>query len=424
MSTAVEALQSNEVYLPRMRQRQGRTLSARQINAIRWATHMLGWQKRRILMLGSLLRALENDRSDLSLLLKLQLAILTSLRTTERNLQRNQTQAFTLKQRLRTQRLPKEDAGEIKVLIRECRERVDHHRWLLTVWRAFGDGIAFLYLDKWAVKPLLYNLGNPDEKSPAGSIRGKLGLQNEIRILKVFLERGIPAVLNDITNCIRHGDICLLGGSDPFLVEVKSSKNTNTRTDRQIANIQSIHEYHRTDLAQNVRGVPEIMRVALSRHEVHYQALLNKGIETALTTKYCSFEPEAGMRLVVLASGSKKVLDQAFSGFRISTLQFWNEAKNEGHWGVYYPYVLSIRSLDNLYAFLSGQVYVTVAYDFEAIRKVAKRYSLALTTTDDQVWPIQLEWLGSAQPELAYVRLSSHFLGRMAGPPHSVVIAV
>ena len=35
MSTAVEALQSNDVYLPRMRQRQGRTLSARQINAIR-----------------------------------------------------------------------------------------------------------------------------------------------------------------------------------------------------------------------------------------------------------------------------------------------------------------------------------------------------------------------------------------------------
>ncbi len=35
ISPAVEALQSNEVYLPRMHQQQGRTLSARQINAIR-----------------------------------------------------------------------------------------------------------------------------------------------------------------------------------------------------------------------------------------------------------------------------------------------------------------------------------------------------------------------------------------------------
>jgi len=35
ISTAVEALQSNEVYLPRMHQWQDRTLSARQINAIR-----------------------------------------------------------------------------------------------------------------------------------------------------------------------------------------------------------------------------------------------------------------------------------------------------------------------------------------------------------------------------------------------------
>jgi len=36
ISAAVEALQSNEVYLPRMRQRQGRTLSARQISAVPW----------------------------------------------------------------------------------------------------------------------------------------------------------------------------------------------------------------------------------------------------------------------------------------------------------------------------------------------------------------------------------------------------
>jgi hypothetical protein len=39
----------------------------------------------------------------------------------------------------------------------------------------------------------------------------------------------VPALLVDLTNTIRHGDICLMGESDPCLIEMKASKNLDSR---------------------------------------------------------------------------------------------------------------------------------------------------------------------------------------------------
>jgi hypothetical protein len=302
----------------------------------------------------------------------------------------------------------------LKTKIESRETRLDHYKWLLSVWRIFGDGIAFLYLDKWAIKPLLYNIHDPNTKDSAGSILGKPGLANELKVLRGFIEKGVPALLNDLTNCIRHGDICILTSNDPMLIEVKSSSNTNARTDRQLQSIQSIHDYHRTDQAKNVRGTPHLHRVALSRGETHYRHLFDKGISTAMKEGHYFAEPEAGMRFVCTTTGAKKVLDKVFADFTPSTAFFLNQLKNDNDWGVYFPYVLSIRSLENLYAFLDGQVYLTVLYDFTALGKAARRRSLALTLTSDPVWPVQLDWLRNTHPEPALVRLSGHFIGRMA----------
>lgn len=375
---------------------------------------MLGPHKRRIFALGSMLRELEHDLTNLQLLLRLQLAVLAALKNTERASAVNRAQLKEFKHALRVHRLPKPDSLKLKAKIKRCEERLDHHKWLITVWRAFGDGIAFLYLDKWAIKPLLYNIHDPEAKDHPGSLLGKPGLANELRVLKAFIAASIPALLNDLTNCIRHGDICLLGSHDPVLIEVKSSTNTNARTQRQIDGIQSIHNYHRTDQATNVRGAPRLHRVALARKEIHYRSLLDQGISTALEVGHYAAEPEAGTRLVVTTKSTKKILDEVFGGFSPSAIYFLNQLKNENGWGVYFPYVLSIRSLENLYAFLDGKVFLLVAFDLSAISTTARRRGLSLTESTDAVWPIQVNWLKNTSQEPAFVRVSGHFLGRIA----------
>lgn len=375
---------------------------------------MLGSHKRCIFKLGSMLRALENNREDLQLLLRLQIAILASHKSTERAISKNRGRLGELKRVLKVQRLPKLEALKLKASIKRCEAHLDRHKWLLSIWRAFGDGIAFLYLDKWAIKPLLYNIQDPNKKEHAGSILGKSGLKNELKLLRTIIGSGIPALLNDLTNCIRHGDICLLTSNDPQLIEVKSSTNTNARTQRQIENIQSIHDYHRTDQAKNVRGVPHLQRTELSRQETHYRDLLDASIDSALKIGHVMAEPEAGTRLIATTSSSKETWDKVFSGFIPSAFYILNTLKNENEWGVYFPYTLSIRSLDNLYAFLDGQVFLVVAFDMVPLAIAARRRGFVLSQTADPTWPIQLDWLRKTHPEPAQARMSSHFLGRMA----------
>lgn len=375
---------------------------------------MLGLHRQRIFKLGSMLRSLELNLANFQLLLEMQLEILAAVKATERAIGLSQSRLSDQKRALKVQRLPKPEARMLKAQIEARETRLDHYKWLLSVWRAFGDGIAFLYLDKWAMKPLLYNIHDPNTKDHAGSILGKSGLANELKVLRGIIQSGVPALLNDLTNCIRHGDICVLASHDPMLIEVKTGGNISSRAQRQLQNIQSIHEYHRTDQAKNVRGAPLLHRIALSRRETHFRGLFDDGIATALKVGHFMAEPEAGLRFVCTTTRSTEVLDKLFLNFAPSAAYSLNQLKNENEWGVYFPYVLSIRSLDNLYAFLDGKVYLMVLFDFNALRSAARRRSLSLTETQDPTWPVQVDWLKNTHPEPALARLSSHFLGRMA----------
>lgn len=374
----------------------------------------LGRHRSQIVLYSERLQALHAAPHDLALLESLQVSLLESIKRTERRISIIRNRHTEQKRTLHTARLPKADASRVKTSIRRCESSIKHYLWLLSIWRAFGDGIAFIYLDKWAVKPLLYNIENPDAKSPPGSVLGKSGQRRELAVLRQIISSGVPALLTDITNCIRHGDVCLLDQPDPMLLEVKSSRNTNARTDRQASNINSIHEYLATDEARNVRSAEHVRRMALPSRELHYRELFDLAIAGARTNGSYSVTPEPAIRLVAFATSRKPALDQAFDGFTPSEVFLLNELKNEKAWGVYYPYTLAIREPSNLFAFLNGDVYLIVAFSHQAVAVAAKRRALAFSETSDPVWPIQLDWLFNKSKEPAYVRISNHFIARMA----------
>lgn len=375
---------------------------------------MLGYYRRHIIQLSLQLQLLRSHPDDLHLLVALQLQIISRIMYTERRISHYRAQLHALRRQFKSQRLSKTAAASLKRDISVMHRKVKQNQWLLFVWRCFGDGIAFAYLDKWAMKPLLYNVDNPGVKQGAGHITGKEGLKREIGILQEAVSVGVPALLTDITNSIRHGDVCLLAGNDPQLIEVKSSENTNLRVARQTESIRSIHSYLATDEAINVRGVPHIRRVEPSVPEKNYLDMLDGAIGTALADGLFVADLEPGTRLVVLGNVRRPDYSKIFSGIEQPTVYMLNVAKNEEAWGCYYPFSLALKTPDNLYAFLHGDVYMIVAFDLTWVQSRAAGMGLTFSVLNETDWVYQLEqpMIGSAEPMVG--KISRHFAARMA----------
>jgi hypothetical protein len=375
---------------------------------------MLGYYKRHIVQLSMQLQELRSHPDDLQLLVALQLEILARIIHMESKISRSREQLGALKRQLMARRLPKDAAANLKRDIAVKARKVKQSQWLLFVWRCFGDGIAFAYLDKWAMKPLLYNIDNPQVKQGAGHITGKEGLKWEIELLQRLANVGVPALLTDLTNSIRHGDICLLAGDDPYLIEVKSSENTNRRVERQTEDIRSIHSYLVTDQALNVRGVPHVKRIEHCVPEKNYIDMLDAAIGTALQEGLFVADLEAGTRLIVLGNVRRpdhsKILAKVFAGMEQPNIYMLNVAKNEQAWGCYYPFTLSLKTPDHLYAFLHGDVFVIVAFDLPRIQSLAAGLGLTFSVLDEPIWVYQFEHSVTGSTS----QISSHFATRMA----------
>lgn len=52
---------------------------------------------------------------------------------------------------------------------------------------------------------------------------------------------------------IRHGDVSLLGKDEPFIIEMKSSSNTNKRVERQKSNLEKLGSFIAKDEAKILR---------------------------------------------------------------------------------------------------------------------------------------------------------------------------
>lgn len=86
-----------------------------------------------------------------------------------------------------------------------------------------GDCLAFLYMDRFALKQTYFDVNSMNPKQSGGFISDKSGHETEVTWLEKAISYGVPAVLCDITNVLRYGDICLLGDKDPLPIEIKSS---------------------------------------------------------------------------------------------------------------------------------------------------------------------------------------------------------
>ena len=345
-----------------------------------------------------MLRAIEHDRGDFVSLKNLQLLLIDEIKRAERRVRELKSEA--------RQMATSATARKLKSL----EKRTAAAQTLIFVWKCFGDGIAFIYLDKYALKHTYLSATNNNAKQTAGFLLDKSGFDSEWALLESAMSHGVPAILADLTNTIRHGDLCLLGASDPYLIEVKSSKTRNSRAKRQKQDLQILQEFYENDHSNRLRGMGSVYREEHAIQEVDYGDALNDAIRQCLVDDVGIARPEAGLMYIALRTAAAKV-DEAFS--RIDIEQPWmfslNAAKNDRDWAPYYPFTLTIREFDHLWAFVRGDIFLMILVGPRQLEAIgARNGNTSKFDPDDDFYPLSVNLA-----EGGAMRIASQALARI-----------
>jgi len=317
---------------------------------------------------------------------------------------------------LRTKRpipLDKALAAQAKEDIQRYQAQVDEYHNLLSIFRSVGDALAFIYLDKWDIKPMAF-------REDAGFISGKKGAYLERRILRDAFKSGRIAIMNDLTDSLRYGDVTLLTEQGVLLVEAKSTRRANRRTKRQEEALDTIEGYLATGYAKDLyRPGWQIQRRPLHKQERHRRRELNELIRDAYAGTRNHVQVEDGLFYYIETTQTSAILDHLTSFLsdidgRCSETRlafYLNLLKHD--MVAYYPYVLSIEDPQALFDFYSGDLILLVLIDGEVMTKRLASEGLALSFHEDEEQSLVVDYLSPGNKEIGPMSISRHFFWRV-----------
>jgi hypothetical protein len=138
-----------------------------------------------------------------TLCLQIQETLIRKIIYQEHQIRRLRLDADQLKHQLRQSdglTPSRDEVRRITQQIHDLNERIADRKYIIQILRQIGDALAFSYLDKWDIRPLA-------AKQPPGFLSGKKGFRKELFFVRRIFKAGRIALLNDITNCLRYGDI-------------------------------------------------------------------------------------------------------------------------------------------------------------------------------------------------------------------------
>lgn len=328
---------------------------------------MIARRKVAFLRLCGILREIEADLDRIDLVKDLNLKILKEILGDEQHIVKARKELKELNRELKSSRLEKVAANSLRHSIRKRENSILRYQKQIYIWKCIGDGIAYAYIDPFSLKHAFFDTVSEDPKQSSGFISGKTGLTNELALLLNALDHNVPAVLSDATNVIRYGDICLLGGSDPVPIEVKSRSRVNQRGKRQAAKLEQLETFLQNDYAEGFRGGPHVARREI---EVAYRDCtdsLNQCIAEAMEKGHCVAFPEQGLAYIAIWGSAD--IPEIFEKVNFSkpVLVMLNQDKTDQNWAPYLPFVLSIRNIKHLYQFVVGNLNLMVVFDAAAV---------------------------------------------------------
>jgi hypothetical protein len=337
-----------------------------------------------------LIRTIESDPNDLASVRKLNLLIVKQVLQAEQAILRHRQTQRDLNKQLKTGRGTKQESQAIRAKLARVSHYIAAQDDQLFIWRCFGDALAYVYLDKFSIKHAFFETDSWGIKEDAGMLTGKEGLSGEVSLLIEAINARVPAVLCDITNTLRHGDVCLLGGSDPFLIEVKSSPKMNKRGKRQMAKLERLHSFLESDEAVDFRGSNGVTRrVNLAVPERDHVSELNECITRAKLDGECIVHPEPGVTYVAVYGQSDfDVIGAEIKGSSLAVFML-NADKNDHTWPPYTPFILNIKNEDHLLDFIEGRLFLIVLIDMQKLCDLIADDEWAVRYRPDHNYPIQ-----------------------------------
>lgn len=365
------------------------------------------------------LRQFEADPTNVAVLTDLQNDLYRCLSTVERRASRLNKNISAMRSRLRRERLPRERSRILKRNIARSTDRKQDYQDLCFFLRSIGDGVAFTMFDQYDLKPLAF-------KEHPGALIGKTGRRRELHILRRVLKHGVRVILCDLTNVLRYGDICYEKFGLPLFAEIKSSKNVNARTERQVEAIRKMALYLLSDETEGLYGIAgSFKRRSTTEHQRGHADKLTALIDEAYAKGTSWTEAEPGLRYIVMRRFKSSELDAATANMSRVVFDTLNHHKYSGIWASYFPFALSIRNPGQCLDFAAGKFVIAVAYDIARAQSIADACGYLLTTDPPRELhrdlpdnPQDYWWLLPKTPSPdpnrpEHIALGMHFLGRL-----------
>lgn len=281
----------------------------------------------------------------------------------------------------RSKLLVKEEAETAKKQIKRNQILVKEYQELLYLFKSIGDALAFIYIPRWDIKPMIFKEG-------PGHISGKVGFKLERQILNAVFQEGGVGILNDLTNCLRYRDLVVLQKGKPkLLLEVKSSSFQSARMLRQIMESENILDYLKHGETQ--REGYDIFRVDSHSPETYHLEAINQLIQEAQENEFGFMGVERGLYYYVETRVVPERIEQIMKSIGPNTMAFPLHIFKYNNLG-YFPFPLSIYDSHALFQFYSGDLILIVLIDKNVIIEVLNSQNLVVDFQSDEDWAVSI----------------------------------
>jgi hypothetical protein len=339
--------------------------------------------------------------------LEVQEELIKRIVSVERLIRASKATVSNCKRELATPSQNRTKARQTKARLQRAKAQLSAHNDFLEMLRTIGDAVAFTFGDRFDLKPLAF-------REASGFIGGKRGARLERAILRMAFDRGLVAILNDLTHTLRFGDVTVFRPDGTFMiVEAKSGRGGKySRNQRQIAAIREMAAYIETDVRQEAHG--EWRRVALKSNPSDHAAHVTQMAQALVPGGWVAKEVEPGLHYFIIDGSDNDALDPAgVFGALDKTKRYEllsvNDMKYE-RMG-YTPFPLLIRDPDLLCRFFAGEFVINILVCIDRVNELLAVHGLEVTPGNDSLmhWRVH----DKADVDLESF-VSAHLVGRLA----------
>jgi len=257
------------------------------------------------------------------------------------------------------------NSKELKNSISGLINKVKSYQNINYILHVVGDSIAYIYIDRWDIKPFQF-------KESAGFLSGKKGFESELKCFRYCYKVNCIAILNDLTNCLRHGDLTLIKKDSFKIIEIKSGWVSNKRTVRQQENLEHILKYLESDYTDNLydSSIP-CKRISYSTEPRYYVNELNNLIIHSKMSGSAYEEIEQGIIYYVANKFNKNDIDDIMKRFTEAPSVFILNKYKYKFFG-YYPLPLIIKEPHSLYEFYTNTLIIIIFIDTVCINQFSQ----------------------------------------------------